>query len=130
MTTRQSSTRPTDDPVDHAARPLAERNAADEAVDRLLGLLGRRHALALLYLFARDEGPWRFGELAAELDVSPTTLTQRLRELVDAGLLDRTAYDERPPRVEYVATERAAALKPAFTALYRWSGEHGLADGA
>lgn len=107
---------------------LDDRSAADAAVERLLALLGKRHTLALLYLFARDPGPWRFGEVETELGVSPTTLTERLRDLTAAGFLTRTAYDETPPRVEYVATDRADALKPAFTALYCWSGEYGLAD--
>jgi DNA-binding HxlR family transcriptional regulator len=93
------------------------------AVADLLALLGKRHTLAVLYVFARDPGPWRFGDLEARLGLSPTTLSGRLRELTAAGFLDRVAYDEHPPRVEYTATARAEGLKPAFSELYRWTGE-------
>ena len=102
-----------------------ERAAADAAVADLLALLGRRHTLRLLYLFARDPGPWRFGEIEDRLGLSPTTLSERLSDLVEAGFLERRAYDERPPRVEYTATERAEALKPAFAHLYRFTREYG-----
>ena len=107
-----------------------ERAAADEAVAELLSLLGKRHTLRVLYLFARDPGPWRFGEIESELGLSPTTLSERLSELVEAGFLERRAYDERPPRVEYTATERAEALKPAFSHLYRFTQEYGLGSGS
>ena len=103
-----------------------ERAAADAAVADLLSLLGKRHTLRVLYLFARDPGPWRFGGIEAELGLSPTTLSERLSELVAAGFLERRAYDERPPRVEYTATERAEALKPAFAHLYRFTREYGI----
>jgi DNA-binding HxlR family transcriptional regulator len=97
---------------------------ADEAVVELLSLLGRTHALTILYAFARDPGPWRFGELQTSLDVPPNTLSVRLKELEAAGLLERRSYDEIPPRIEYTGTERASALKPAFARLYRWTRSH------
>lgn len=106
-----------------------ERAAADAAVADLLSLLGRRHTLAVLYLFARDPGPWRFGEIESRLEISPTTLSERLSDLVDAGFLGRRAYDESPPRVEYTATERAEALKPAFAHLYRFTARYGTRGG-
>lgn len=99
----------------------------DERVVELLHLLGRTHTMALLYIFARDRGPWRFGELRSLLEVSPTVLSERLDALTAAGLLDREAFDENPPRVEYAATERAEGLKPVFRELYRWVDRHGLA---
>lgn len=98
----------------------------DAAVVALLRLLGKAHTMAILYVFARDPGPWRFGELEALLDVSPNTLTERLRELVSARLLAREAYAEIPPRVEYRATEKADDLKPAFAHLYAWAWRHEL----
>ncbi|WP_276260701.1 winged helix-turn-helix transcriptional regulator [Haloglomus litoreum] len=115
---------------DGGTRPPAEcppigRDGADSAVAALLALLGKRHTLAILYRFASDPTPWRFGELEAELGISPTTLSERLAELTAAGFLDRHSYDERPPRVEYIATPRLEGLKPAFTELYRWSSEYG-----
>lgn len=102
--------------------------ARDERTVALLHLLGRAHTMALLYVFARDPGPWRFGELRSLLDVSPTVLSERLGDLTAAGLLNREQFDENPPRVEYTATERAEALKPAFGELYRWVDRYGVPE--
>lgn len=114
--TRESSPSPDPPPDD----PI------DDVVGDTLSLLGRAHAPELLYIFARDPGPWRFGQIQSALDISSNTLTERLSELVAAGMLDRDQFEEIPPRVEYTATERATALKPVFTELYRWASEWGL----
>jgi DNA-binding HxlR family transcriptional regulator len=109
-----------DDP-DHAP-PLS---GGDHPARELLDLLGRAHALAILYYVTRrDPRPWRFSELEAELDISPNTLSNRLAELTEAGLLERTSYDEIPPRVEYTATTRAEELSPIFGDLYAWAERH------
>lgn len=97
----------------------------DGDVAALLALLGKRHTLRVLHIFAEDRGPWRFTDLEGALDILPTTLSARLAELTAAGFLDRRAYDERPPRVEYTGTDQAEALKPAFSALYGWTSEYG-----
>jgi len=102
----------------------AERERVEERVSALLDLLGKAHTMALLREFAFAEGPLRFSELEASLGISPNTLSLRLSELVDAGLLDREAYDEIPPRVEYRPTDRAEDLFPAFGHIHRWAVEH------
>jgi len=90
-------------------------------------LLGRAHAMRVLALLATsDRDVWRFGEIEEELGVAPNTLSERLSELVEAGLLTRTAYAEIPPRVEYGATERARELDPVFRELRDWMRRHGL----
>ena len=99
----------------------------EDRVSRLLGLLGKSHTNAILYhLIYQDPRPWRFNELESVLEISPNTLTDRLKELVGVGLLTRTAYNEIPPRVEYAATEKAIELTPAFKHLYSWAHEHDL----
>ena len=82
--------------------------------------------MAVLSAFAFAEGSLRFSELEAELGAAPNTLSTRLGELTDADLLDREAYDEIPPRVEYTPTARAEALFPAFAHLHHWAIEHEL----
>jgi DNA-binding HxlR family transcriptional regulator len=95
-------------------------------VAELLDLLGKAHTMAVLSEFAFAEGSLRFSDLEAELDVAPNTLSTRLRELTEAGLLDREAYDEVPPRVEYTPTAKAESLFPAFAHLHHWAIEHEL----
>jgi DNA-binding HxlR family transcriptional regulator len=92
----------------------------------LLSLLGKAHAMRVLGTLAhRDPRAWRFSELETELDVSPNTLSARLSEFQDAGLVTRTTYDEIPPRVEYEATDRARELDPVFRELHAWMDRHG-----
>ena len=103
-----------------------ELTARQETVTEMLGLLGKAHTLAILGQFAFDGGPYRFNELESELQISPNTLSERLSELVDAGLLTRQSYDEIPPRVEYEASEKTDYLAPVFGHLFAWAGEFDL----
>ena len=70
-------------------------------------------------------GTKRFGELRRSLvAVSPRTLTQRLKELEDAGVLKRTIYAEIPPRVEYALTDKGRSLSPILDQMSAWGAEH------
>ena len=91
-------------------------------------LFSKAHMLDVLHVFiAQADGPLRFNEVEERLEVSPNTLTVRLKELVGAGILERRAYNEIPPRVEYEATEKAEALCPIFEAITAWANSHDLA---
>jgi len=103
-----------------------EQERIRETVARLLDLLGKTHTMAVLSAFAFAEGSLRFSDLEADLDVAPNTLSTRLGELTDAELLDRVAYDEVPPRVEYTPTEKAESLFPVFAHLHHWAIENEL----
>jgi DNA-binding HxlR family transcriptional regulator len=92
----------------------------------LFRLLGKAHVMDILYLFHVQSGARRFLEIQSALRISPNTLSDRLKELVDAGLLTRTAYNEIPPRVDYAATRKAEELRPVFKALGDWSRRHDL----
>jgi DNA-binding HxlR family transcriptional regulator len=104
----------------------AEQDRIRRTVAELLDLLGKTHTMAVLSAFAFAEGPLRFSDLETELDIAPNTLSTRLQDLTDAGLLDREAYDEVPPRVEYTPTEKAESLFPVFAHLHHWAIEHEL----
>jgi DNA-binding HxlR family transcriptional regulator len=71
-------------------------------------------------LIVRDlmHGPRRFGQLQESLgNVSPKTLSQRLKMLEHANILTRHAFPEIPPRVEYTLTEKGAALSHVIEAM-------------
>jgi DNA-binding HxlR family transcriptional regulator len=108
------------DPHDHPEYDAPERVAHDEAMADLFELLGRPHTVAIARRFACDPGPWRYSELEATLDISPTTLSRRLSALEEAGIVERRSYDEMPPRVEYSTTDRGEALRPMFEYLGEW----------
>jgi DNA-binding HxlR family transcriptional regulator len=74
-------------------------------------------------LYAAHTGAVRFNEFAQALGrISPATLAARLAELEQAGILERRVVDSRPPRVEYVLTERGRAVEALLTALRRFAG--------
>ena len=102
----------------------AEQERIEATVADLLDLLGRAHAMAVLSAFAFADGPLRFSDLEADLEVAPNTLSARLSDLTEAALLDRESFDEIPPRVEYTPTEKAEALFPVFAHLHHWAIDH------
>lgn len=104
----------------------AEQERIQQTVADLLDLLGKTHTMAVLSAFAFAEEPLRFSDIESDLDIAPNTLSTRLSDLTDAGLLDRTAYDEVPPRVEYTPTEKAESLFPVFAHLHHWAIEYSL----
>ena len=56
-------------------------------------------------------GPRRFGELMEALgNVSPKTVSQRLKMLEEIGFVQRQAFAEIPPRVEYRLTEKGLGI--------------------
>jgi len=99
----------------------AERERIERTAAALLDLLGKAHTMAVLSAFAFAEGPLRFSDLEADLDIAPNTLSARLKDLTETGLLERRAYNEVPPRVEYTPTEKAESLFPAFAHLHHWA---------
>ena len=95
-------------------------------VGDLLRFFGRPHVLDILYYFHLHPGPHRFVELQKQLVISPNTLSDRLRDLVIAGFLTRTSYNEIPPRVDYSPTEKTAELIPIFGSISSWARKHDL----
>jgi DNA-binding HxlR family transcriptional regulator len=82
-------------------------------VERTVNLIGGKWTLLIL----RDlfEGTRRFGELRVSLaGISPKTLTEKLRDLEQAGIVKRKIYAEVPPRVEYSLTRRGQKLDKIF----------------
>jgi DNA-binding HxlR family transcriptional regulator len=95
-------------------------NPIPEEVRRAADLLERRWTLSILY--ASLEGAERFNEFRSALGrVPPATLTVRLTELVDAGLLERSVLPTRPPGVEYRLTSRGKRFEPLLRELTRCS---------
>lgn len=93
----------------------------------LFHTLGKTYVLEILHLFLQEGGgPRRFVELQTRLKMSPNTLSDRLKDLVGAGLLSRTAYNEIPPRVDYEGTPKALDLRPVFDTLRDWATKHNL----
>ena len=83
-------------------------------------------------LILRDAfaGMTRFDEFQKSLGIAPNMLTRRLNALVDAGLLERHQYSQRPPRHEYRLTERGHDFRPVLIAMMAWGNRHFAPEGA
>jgi len=83
-------------------------------------------------LILRDalHGFTRFDQFQKSLGIAPNMLTRRLNALVEAGLLERRRYSERPPRDEYVLTARGRDFRPVIVALLAWGNKHFAPEGA
>lgn len=67
------------------------------------------------------EGCHRFGELFRLFkNISNRILTKQLRELEQDNIITRKIYDENPPKVEYLMTERGMTLLPIVDAMFDW----------
>ena len=82
-------------------------------------------------LILRDafRGHTRFEQFRDSLGIAPNILTRRLKALAEAGLLERRRYCERPPRDEYVLTERGRDFRPVLLSLFAWGDRHFAPEG-
>jgi DNA-binding HxlR family transcriptional regulator len=100
--------------------PTARRRYDDQCgIARALDVLGDRWALLVVreLIF----GPKRFVQLRDGLHgVSPNVLSQRLRDLEDAGVVRRDVLDPPASVAIYELTDRGSALEPILVELGRW----------
>ena len=83
-----------------------------------LDIVGDRWTILIL----RDSfrGLHRFDEFRRDLEIPRAVLADRLRRLVDAGVLVRRQYSEHPPRDEYRLTDMGRELSPILVGLMQW----------
>jgi DNA-binding HxlR family transcriptional regulator len=91
-----------------------------EEVRAVADLLERRWMLTIVV--ASQSGATRFNEFQEAVGrIPPGTLSARLAELEQAGILTRELVDSRPPHVEYRLTDRGRALQQVVRALQAWA---------
>jgi DNA-binding HxlR family transcriptional regulator len=92
-------------------------------VARCVNLIGDRWSL----LIVRDafDGMRRFGDFQRSLGVARNILSDRLKKLVDAGVLEMQDASDGTTYQEYVLTAKGESLFPVIVALRQW-GEHNL----
>lgn len=90
-------------------------------VRNVIARFGNKWAL-LVILVLSESDKIRFNELGRKiLDISSRILSNTLRTLEADGLVDRTYYQEVPPRVEYSLTETGRSLVPIIIQLTEWA---------
>jgi DNA-binding HxlR family transcriptional regulator len=110
-----------------SATPAAPQSVGHEArpcpIGRAGFLLGDRWIL--LILRNATLGMTRFNDFRDDLGIADNILLDRLRRLVDAGVLVKVPYhDGRRSRQEYRLTQAGADLSPILRALGEWGAEH------
>jgi DNA-binding HxlR family transcriptional regulator len=92
---------------------------------RALEIVGERWTL----LIVRDAfyGIRRFGDFAAHLNIPRAVLSERLRSLTAAGVLEHDAEDGQ--RAEYVLTAKGRTLWPVVRTMMAWGDEHYAPNG-
>ncbi len=69
-------------------------------------------------------GRTKFDEFQKSTGIAPNILTRRLKSLVEAGLLEKRAYQDRPVRYEYLLTDMGRELQPLLIALSMFGNQH------
>ena len=93
-------------------------SALDCSIASTLEVIGERWSL----LIVRDAfyGVRRFDDFRQDLGIARNVLTDRLNTLVAQGVFERRQYEDRPPRFEYVLTQKGKDLLPVILVMMRW----------
>jgi DNA-binding HxlR family transcriptional regulator len=93
-------------------------------VGGIIDLVGKKWTMCIVVTVG-NRPAIRFNELLDTLGpISPRTLSETLKALEREGLLQRTAYQEIPPRVEYRLTEQGVRLREAVRPLMEFAVGH------
>jgi DNA-binding HxlR family transcriptional regulator len=100
-------------------RPFTDQNCS---IASALAIVGERWTLLVMrdVLFGRR----RFAEIKRSLGVAPNILSDRLRQLVEHGLLERHPINEGGESFEYVPTAKGRDLSPVLVSLIEWGDEY------
>jgi DNA-binding HxlR family transcriptional regulator len=92
------------------------------SVARTLDVVGEKWSLlAIREVFL---GSLKFNEIQENTGAPRDILADRLRKLVDDGVMERVLYQEHPPRFEYRLTAAGKDLFAAITVLREWGDRH------
>ncbi len=89
-------------------------------ITKILNYLGKKWTLLILREL-HDNGTKRFNDLIREMEnISPRTLSKRLKELEKLELVSKKRFNEIPPKVEYSLTNKGKELIKCFKHLDIW----------
>jgi DNA-binding HxlR family transcriptional regulator len=86
-------------------------------------VIGSKWTMMILYNLCT--GTKRFGELQRALNgISPKTLTERLKQLEEDGIVNKKIYAQIPLKVEYSLTEKGVSLRKIINQLDAWGADN------
>lgn len=74
----------------------------------------------ILILHDCFDGYTRFDQFQANIGLSSSMLTARLKTLVEQGVLEKKPYQDKPVRYEYLLTDFGRSLRPVLVAMAAW----------
>src|ERR1700682_4181181 len=87
---------------------------------KAIELIGRRWTGAIVFVLLRSR--CRYATLRAAIpDITDRMLSERLQELEQEGIVERTVIPETPVRVEYALTKKGRAAGAAIDAMAAWA---------
>jgi len=112
-------------PTTSSKCPTRERACVATAA----AIVGSKWTPQLIYALAN--GVERFCELQKEAGgINPRTLSARLDELEQAGIVAKRSFAEVPPRVEYALTQKGRDLLPILERMVEWGEKYAAAEPA
>ncbi|MBW4080827.1 helix-turn-helix domain-containing protein [Paenibacillus sp. S150] len=88
--------------------------------EKAVDMLSKRWVALIVFVLMK--GPRRFGEIESCLsNLSGKVLSDRLKEMENEGIIQRTVYPEMPVRIEYSLTSKGNALAPILGEISNWS---------
>lgn len=109
---------PTEQPAEPEQEPVCYC-----PIDGLIDTVSRKYAMQIVSVVGA-RGPLRFKDLEERFpSASTSTLSNRLEELSEAGLISRESFDEVPPHVEYELTAAGRELERRIEPLLAWASE-------
>ena len=107
---------------------IVDPHFPDCPIRNILTRISDRWSMLILLTLNGKQEPMRYSDILAAIpDISQKMLTVALKNLEVDGLVERHAFAEIPPRVEYNITERAKTLMPHINSLIEWALDN-LAD--
>lgn len=101
---------------------IVDPHFPDCPIRNILTRISDRWSMLILFTLNGKQEPMRYSDILAAIpDISQKMLTVALKNLEADGLVERHAFAEIPPRVEYNITQRAKTLMPHINSLVEWA---------
>jgi DNA-binding HxlR family transcriptional regulator len=105
---------------------LAELPGRPCPIAASLEVVGERWALLVVREIVM--GSRRFTDIVRGTGAPRDRIAARLKVLEQAGVIERTAYQDNPERFEYSLTDSGTALVPVLDALLAWGLDHAVTE--
>lgn len=90
-------------------------------LEGVIDIISKKWALLIINEIG-NHGRIRYNDLMKEIQgISPKTLADTLKELGRHGLVKREAFNEIPPRVDYILTKDGEELRQAIIPILQWA---------